>query len=69
MSDCCAAQGKLVGGLDVVKEMQAEGELGPVLHKAMAAAAAGDAGDDPLTKKLKALVGRQRIMLFMKVCV
>jgi len=85
--------GKLVGGLDVIKELQAEGSLVPMFPTAAtqpatttttsaiatatatiatatapAAAAAASSGSDTnqLNTRLKALIGSQRVMLFMK---
>jgi glutaredoxin-related protein len=59
------ADGELVGGLDVVKEMAASGELqsmipaGHILGK--------DNAEEELNERLRKLVKEKRIMLFMKV--
>jgi glutaredoxin-related protein len=69
--------GKLVGGLDVAKELAAEGELQKMLASASAdhgavrpkAACVTDGrmcSEDALTKRLKALINEKPIMLFMK---
>ena len=63
--------GELVGGLDIVKEMAASGELassipaGHIKPKAVAAEPAGESEED-LNKRLNALTRSKRVMLFMK---
>lgn len=56
----CWVNGKLLGGLDVLVEMDEEGELEPVLRKA--------AGDDTaaLNARIATLIGTNDIVLFMK---
>jgi Grx4 family monothiol glutaredoxin len=51
-------KGKLVGGLDVIKEHHAEGELAEMLPKA--------SSKDDLNKRLEKLTNQAHVMLFMK---
>lgn len=60
------AAGKLVGGLDVMKELEAEGEFVSSLPaEAIASATAAAAGAD-LDATLRALTTRSPVILFMK---
>lgn len=52
------ANGKLVGGLDIFKELREEGELDSVLPK--------EAKKEDLNKRLKEVINQERVMLFMK---
>ena len=58
--------GDLVGGLDIVKEMAANGELTQILPVKKTAPAAAAAAAAPLEERLKALINRAPVMLFMK---
>lgn len=51
-------KGELVGGLDVVKEMIAEGELKEMIPQ--------EAQGEDLNARLKSVITQQRVMLFMK---
>lgn len=60
-------KGELVGGLDIVKELMASGEFqAMLLPEASIADAGGIAGAQSLNDRLRALVGREPVMLFMK---
>jgi len=56
--------GKLMGGLDVVKEMQTDGELASALQAAASTSSAPP--KDPLQQRLEELIHQSRVMLFMK---
>jgi len=62
---------KLIGGLDVVKELQEEGQLVSTFPPDCIQGATGATGTTAnasadLTSRLRALISRHRIMLFMK---
>lgn len=50
--------GELIGGLDIMKELMASGELAPML--------AQKKGGEPLEERLKKLINRSELMIFMK---
>jgi Grx4 family monothiol glutaredoxin len=52
--------GELIGGLDIVKDMQEEGELTKVIQKAASKKA------EELNSRLRKLIQQSRVMLFMK---
>lgn len=54
--------GELVGGLDVIKELAAAGELASMVP----AGHIGTTAADALTARLKSLISQRRVMLFMK---
>jgi len=54
--------GELIGGLDIVKELVASGEL----KEMVGGKAAGGGGKESLEEQLKKLVSRDEVMLFMK---
>lgn len=58
--------GELVGGLDIVKEMEVNGELTQILPIKRAAPVAVTATTGSLEDQLRALVNRAPVMLFMK---
>jgi Grx4 family monothiol glutaredoxin len=61
--------GELVGGLDIVKELVASGEFQTMLPPSAAAEAGNEAGGSrqlSLEDRLKALISRDPVMLFMK---
>mmetsp|Transcript_35278 Transcript_35278/g.71455 ORF Transcript_35278/g.71455 Transcript_35278/m.71455 type:complete len:290 (+) Transcript_35278:734-1603(+) len=62
------ANGELIGGLDIMKEMSEEGDLAEQLGVAKSGAViGGGAGaEESLDDRLKKLVNRHRVMLFMK---
>lgn len=53
-------KGELTGGIDVIKELQEEGELSDMLKEAMA----GSGGD--INSRIKAVLKQNRVMVFMK---
>jgi Grx4 family monothiol glutaredoxin len=64
----CYVHGELVGGLDILKEMNEDGDLAEQLgvqtdwnHDAM-----GKVEEETLDDKLQKLVNRSKVMLFMK---
>eukprot|EP00389_Voromonas_pontica_P016261 GDKH01025418.1.p1 GENE.GDKH01025418.1~~GDKH01025418.1.p1 ORF type:complete len:375 (-),score=95.83 GDKH01025418.1:76-1200(-) len=61
-------KGELIGGVDIAREMAADGSLAELLTSAKqeAAAAAAQPKVDSLTERLKKLVSRAPVMLFMK---
>jgi len=63
--------GELVGGIDIVKEMDEDGSLvesipKECLPKEEGADDAAEGGEKPLEERLKALTSRSKVMLFMK---
>lgn len=56
--------GELLGGVDIVKEMEEDGSLDEALAKAKEEAAAG--APVSLEERLKALINKAPVMLFMK---
>lgn len=54
------AKGELIGGLDILKEMMEDGDLAAQLH------VSPSAKPQTLEERLKELISRQRIVLFMK---
>ena len=58
--------GELVGGLDIVKEMEVNGELTQILPIKRAAPPVAVAATGSLEDRLRALINRAPVMLFMK---
>mmetsp|Transcript_76855 Transcript_76855/g.178247 ORF Transcript_76855/g.178247 Transcript_76855/m.178247 type:complete len:360 (+) Transcript_76855:57-1136(+) len=58
--------GELMGGVDILKEMEEDGSLDTALKGAGGTAAAGKEAPVPLEERLRELINKAPVMLFMK---